>query len=458
MPNFFPTSTPERRVLKVHELTEEIRELLENSLSDFWVTGEISDPRMPRSGHLYFSLKDHGAKIRGIIFKSHMRFLRFTPKEGELVLIRAHLSLYAPRGEYQLVCDYIEPVGTGMLQAEFEALKQKLENAGLFHEDRKRGIPNRPSNIGIITSPSGAAIQDILKVLKESRFPCRTLLFPVTVQGGNAAKEIVHALGHLNQYSQQAPGNTLDLLILTRGGGSLEDLSPFNDEEVALAISKSLIPVISAIGHETDTTISDYVADFRAPTPSIAAEIVVRNGIAVFEEVLDLQKVLLERMQMILTDRRTPLDFSLRLLVPPRRQVQFLLDQVNHLTVRLRQGMERIIEGRKNQIKTSALGISHLSPANRLIDLSKKCEDLHLRLIQETRHKIEQEKDRLQSVVGQLNLLSPLNILDRGYSITRSLPLLTVIREEAEVSLGDLLKIKLSQGSLVCKVEDKSTP
>ncbi len=456
MSESFSALTPGRRILKVHELTSEIRELLEDSFSDFWVTGEISDPRMPRSGHLYFTLKDRGAKIRGIIFKSHMRFLRFVPKEGALVLVRGHLSLYEPRGEYQLVCDYIEAMGAGALQAAFEALKQKLENTGLFHQDRKRAMPKRPSNIGIVTSSSGAAIQDILKVMRESPFPCRILLYPVTVQGGKAASEIVQALAHLNRYHQQSPGNQLDLLILTRGGGSLEDLAPFNEEGVALAIAKSLIPVISAIGHETDTTIADYVADFRAPTPSIAAEMVVRNGIAAIEEVLTFQQTLLGGMQEILLNRKGRLDLALRLLPSPRRQVQFLTEQVNHLSIRLKQAMNRVLEIKKNRLKTTALSLKQLSPRNRLSGLNRKCEDLQSRLIQEGRRSIAHEKERLQAAMDQLNLLSPLNILGRGYSITRLLPTLNVVREETEVSKDDRLKIILSRGSLICRVEDKS--
>ncbi len=455
MPDLFSALTPKRRILKVHELTGQIRGLLEESFSDFWVEGEISDPRMPRSGHLYFTLKDRVANIRGIIFKSHMRFLRFIPKEGESVLIRAHLSLYEPRGEYQLICDYIEPMGVGALLAAFEALKQKLEDADLFQADRKRAMPSLPSKIGIITSPSGAAIQDILKVMREGRFPCHILLYPVTVQGGNAAREITYALDRMNRYSRQNAGNALDLLILTRGGGSFEDLAPFNEEGVALAISRSLVPVISAVGHETDTTISDYVTDLRAPTPSIAAEMVVQAGMASIEKVLALEEALLNRMEMILVEKRGRIDFALRLLVPPRRRLQFLGEQVNHMVIRLKQAMDRVIEGQKNRLKTTALALTHLSPASRLSDLRRKREDLHLSLVQEVRRKTKQKKDRLHVAMEQLNLLSPLNILGRGYSITRLLPMLSVVREASDVAVGDQLQIMLNKGSLTCTVVEE---
>jgi len=455
MPDLLPGFGVERSILKVHELTSEIRGLLEASFSDFWVEGEISNPRMPGSGHLYFTLKDRKSQIRGIIFKSHMRFLRFIPKEGQSVLIRAHLSLYEPRGEYQLICDYLEPMGTGALLAAFEALKQKLENEGLFHADLKKVMPLRPSRIGVITSPSGAAIQDILKVIRESRFPCQTLIYPVAVQGKNAAREIINGLDDLNHYSKQGNAQALDLLILARGGGSFEDLSPFNQEDVARSISKSLIPIISAIGHETDTTISDHVADLRAPTPSIAAEIVSKTGGASIDKVLDLRETLLDRMTMILRDKRGRIDFSLRLLVAPQ-QMKFLGEQVNHLVSRLRSAMDRSIEGQKNRLKTSEGALSHLSPIDRLRELRSIQEDLDKRLIQEVRREIGRKKNRFQAVMEQLNLLSPLNILGRGYSITRLLPTLGVIHDVAEISKGDCLQIRLHRGKLNCRVEDKN--
>ncbi len=455
MPDLFAALSPKRRILRVHELTSEIRGLLEASFSDFWVEGEISDPRMPRSGHLYFTLKDTDAKIRGIIFKSHMRFLRFIPKEGASVLIRAHLSLYEPRGEYQLICDYIEPMGAGALLAAFEALKQKLENAGLFHADRKRTMPSQASRIGIITSPSGAAIQDILQVMRESRFPCRILIYPVTVQGRNAATEIVHAIEQLNSYSLQTHGNTLDLLILARGGGSFEDLAPFNEEALALAISRSLIPVISAVGHETDSTISDYVADLRAPTPSIAASLVVKSGMDSIEKVLILREALLDRMKMILSAQRDRIDLALRLLAPPRRQLQFRAEQVDHLALRLNQAITRVIEARKNRFKTTELALNHLSPLSRLSELRRKHENLNMKLIQEVMRDIERKKDRLQATMEQLHLLSPLNILGRGYSITRLLPSLRVVRDPGDLSKNDRLQITLQRGKLNCRLEDK---
>jgi len=213
--------------------------------------------------------------------------------------------------------------------------------------------------------------------------------------------------------------------------------------------------VISAIGHETDTTIADYVADFRAPTPSIAAEIVIQNGMAAIEKILTVQEALLERMVGILADRRGRLDLALRLLVPPRRQVQFLSDQVNQLTIRLHQAIDRVIEGKKSRFKTSTLSLKHLSPSKRLSDLSRKCEALQARLFQEGSRRIEHEKERLQTAMAQLNLLSPLNILGRGYSITRLLPMLKLVRKETEVSKDDRLQIILSHGSLICRVEEK---
>src|ERR1700690_2368900 len=262
---------PERRVWKVSELTDRIRDLLETAFPDVWVEGEVSNCHAAQSGHLYFTLKDARASIRCVCFRDQVRGLKFRPEDGLHVTVRGGLSVYDVRGEYQIYVTNIEPVGLGALQLAFEQLKKRLQDEGLFDEARKKPLPVLPRCIGVITSPTGAAIRDILRVLKR-RFPnAHVSLFPVKVQGAGSAVEIVQALRYFNRVK------TIDVLILARGGGSLEDLWTFNEEAVARAISESVIPIITGIGHETDFTIADFVSDLRAPTPSAAAEIVVRS-------------------------------------------------------------------------------------------------------------------------------------------------------------------------------------
>ncbi|TAJ98466.1 MAG: exodeoxyribonuclease VII large subunit, partial [Candidatus Manganitrophaceae bacterium] len=274
---FSPIQSSERKILTVQQLTAQIRTEIERRFSDLWVAGEVANLKIPSSGHVYFTLKDAASQIKAIIFRSHGRFLRFTPKEGQSVLIRGHLTVYEAKGEYQLIVDYIEPRGAGALQGAFEALKEKLRAEGLFDPGRKKEIPPFPQRIALITSSTGAVLRDLMKVFTRTDLPFSILIYPVAVQGDGAADEIARALDALNHRSRPAAADRIDLLILARGGGSLEDLWAFNEEIVARAIARSEIPVISAVGHETDTTIADFVADLRAPTPSIAAEIVVRN-------------------------------------------------------------------------------------------------------------------------------------------------------------------------------------
>ncbi len=442
-----------KKIFTVHELTGEIRSLLEDHFSSLWVEGEISDLRSPRSGHLYFTLKDSKASIKIVIFKSHLRFLRFVPKEGTHVLIRAHLSLYEPRGEYQLICDYIEPLGAGALQAAFEALKEKLQQEGLFDLERKRPIPFLPVRIGIITSPNGAAIQDVMKVLQNSDFHCHIFLYPVSVQGSSAANEIAQALDQINRFSQEAP-HPLDLLLLTRGGGSLEDLWAFNDPAIAYAIAHSKIPVISAVGHESDTSIADHVADLRAPTPTAAAEIIVRRGLAAVESFYRLHEKLLTSMQRQMESHRNQLYMAMRLLTAPTHQTHFLKNRIQDLHLRLNQSMDHLLTEQRRRIQSASQGLVHLSPVHQLTHFRQQLNQLKTRLTQEGRKIVAKNRTLLQTGMNQLNLVSPLNILERGYSITRRLPLKEVVRKTSDVCVGDQVEIKLHKGSLICTTEE----
>src|SRR5580692_9906228 len=325
---------PERRTWKVSELTARIRELLESALPEVWVEGEVSNCHMAQSGHCYFTLKDAKSQIRCVCFRDQMRGMKFKPEDGLHITVRGALSVYDARGEYQIYVTLIEPVGLGALQLAFEQLKKKLELEGLFAAARKKPLPVLPRCIGVVTSPTGAAIRDILRVLKR-RFPnAQVSLYPVKVQGAGAAAEIVEALRYFNQ------AKTVDVLILTRGGGSLEDLWAFNEEILARAIFASVIPVITGVGHETDFTIADFVADVRASTPSAAAELVVQTRREFDKHVADLRGALAEQMRYrILVLSRRVHEFAARRGF--RRPLDLLRQQrqrADEMTSRLAQG------------------------------------------------------------------------------------------------------------------------
>src|SRR5579884_44250 len=448
----------ERKILSVQELTARIRSEIERSFSDLWVAGEVANLKIPSSGHLYFTLKDAASQIKAIVFRSHGRFLRFTPKEGQSVLIRGHLTVYEAKGEYQLIVDYIEPRGAGALQAAFEALKEKLRAEGLFDPGRKRPIPNLPRRIALITSATGAVLRDLMKVFTRSDLPFSILIYPVAVQGEGAADEIARALDALNNRSRHASADRIDLLILARGGGSLEDLWAFNEEMVARAIARSEIPVISAVGHESDTTIADFVADLRAPTPSIAAEIVVRNVLSLLERFHDLNEALVSRMRERIAADRNHLQYEIRLLADPARQIGHFRDRVDHLTIRLRQSLQRLLAERHARVVRHQQGLTHLNPIDRLKAFRRRLTELAFQLTQEGSGLILQKRRTIQSQMVQLNILSPLNILERGYSITRKVPSQEVVRSADAVALDDQVEITLHRGRLICLVKEKRGP
>lgn len=447
--SFLPLFSPERKIFKVHELTARIRSEVERGFSDIWVEGEVANLKIPSSGHLYFTLKDRTTQIKGIVFRSHGRFLKFIPKEGQSVLIRGHLTLYEAKGECQLIADYIEPRGAGALQAAFEALKERLRSEGLFASDRKKPIPLFPKKIALLTSPTGAALRDILKVILEKGLPFDLLIHPVPVQGDGAADEIAHAIDHLNRMT---PGRA-DLLILARGGGSIEDLWAFNEEIVARAMVRSEIPIISAIGHESDSTIADFVADLRAPTPSVAAEIVVRNSLHLLERFDALQEGLHDRMARRIENERGRLRYHQRLLIAPRRQIAHLLNQVRHLDIRLQQALRRFLESRRGKLVRYHQGLDHLNPVERLGLLRKRFERAAADLSQRGGDLIVERRSRLQSRMVHLNMLSPLNILERGYSITQKALSREVVRNAADLLPGEKVQITLHRGKLICSVD-----
>ena len=393
-------------ILTVTQLTIQIKNLLEGNFPDIWVEGEISNLSIPQSGHAYFTLKDEQSQIRSVLFRSSQRFLKFTLQHGMQVICRGRVSVYEPRGEYQLIVDYIEPKGIGALQLAFEQLKAKLEKEGLFDLDHKRPLPLLPQRIGMITSPTGAAIRDMLRVIKRRHPKMHILIYPVPVQGIEAAPGIVEAIQYFNQ------GQNVDVMIVGRGGGSLEDLWAFNEEAVARAIYASKIPVISAVGHETDYTIADFVADLRAPTPSAAAEMVVKSEESFREFISSLESSLIKSIRQQIDLTRASLREFTRLLGDPRRLLEQYVQRVDELTGRLATGL---------------------------------------------RHHVRRDRALLTALTAGLDHLNPLGILSRGYSVTRKLPEGAILKDASNVRPGDLLNTKLHNGEIVSRVEKSDT-
>jgi exodeoxyribonuclease VII large subunit len=393
------------KIYTVSDLTTEIRTLLEDSFAGVWVEGELSNFRHHSSGHMYFTLKDQESQIRAVMFRQQNRQLKFRPQDGLATLIYGEISVYEPRGEYQIVVEYMEPRGIGALQLAFEQLKERLQAEGLFDDSRKRPIPMLPGRIGVITSPTGAAIRDILQVLRRRFAGVDVLIYPVTVQGDQAAPEIVEAIHELNRRGG------LDVLIVARGGGSIEDLWAFNEEVVARAIAASKIPVISAVGHQVDYTIADFVADLRAPTPSAAAELVVSKKDELAQRLDDLQA---------------------RMSGAVRSRLEALIVRVGGLErhLRLLNPMEQIRMQRRHM---TALWKDLTGWADRRLAVLN---------------------GELKAAAGKLDSLSPLAILSRGYSICLRVPGHEIVKESAELVVGDEVQVRLHRGRLHCEVRE----
>jgi exodeoxyribonuclease VII large subunit len=413
------------------------------------VEGEISNLRVPSSGHAYFTLKDEGAQLSAVLFRGRGRRVRFEPEDGMHVLAFGGLDVYAARGQYQLVVELMEPQGLGALQLAFEQLKRKLEAEGLFDDGRKRKLPVYPRVIGIVTSPTGAAIRDMLNIIGRRFGDLRILIAPVRVQGDGAPAEIVQALVNLQEMVE------LDVIVVGRGGGSIEDLWAFNDETVARAIVACRVPVISAVGHETDFTIADFVADLRAPTPSGAAELVVREKLAVIERLVDLYTRLKQAMTADVAGQRERLQFLARrrVLTDPARALRDLYRRLDDLQGRLRLGLragQRQVRHRL-ALLTQALGARN--PAATISADIALLGQLRGRLLSSAAHGVQASRARFATSVGRLESLSPLAVLSRGYSVTR-LPSGALVRSAAQARSGDLLEILLHQGALGARVTE----
>jgi exodeoxyribonuclease VII large subunit len=440
---------PGRRVYTVSELTEAVKTELERRFTGLWVEGEISNFRPASSGHVYFTLKDETAQVRAVLFRSRMRRLRFQPADGLHVLAFATLEVYAARGEYQLVCELLEPRGLGALQLAFEQLKGRLAAEGLFEPGRKRPLPMLPRRVGLVTSPTGAAVRDFLRVVTRRFADLHVVIYPVRVQGEGAVPDITQALADLNRLGG------LDVLVLARGGGSLEDLWAFNEEAVARAIAASKIPVISAVGHETDVTIADFVADLRAPTPSAAAELVVREKAQLVAHLASLR----ERLQGAVGQRvrrwRERLDDlgGRRVLTDPARPLREWQRRLDDLGGRLQRGLVLRRRQAGERLARAARALRPDLLRTHVRHEARHLEQLRGRLERGAREAVGRRRRAMEAVAGQLDSLSPLACLARGYSIC-TLPSGDVVTRAGQVSPGSGVSVRLREGTLECRVEE----
>ncbi len=435
-------------LLSVSEVTRLIRESLEDQFREIWVEGEISNLRAPTSGHLYFTLKDAQSQLRGVLFRSGAMRLRFALQEGLSVVARGRISVYEPRGEYQLIVDALEPKGIGSLQLAFEQLKERLSQEGLFDEARKRPLPEFPKTVGVVTSITGAAIRDIVAVLRRRCPVVNILIAPVPVQGDGAGEQIAAAIQALNELPQ------VEVLIVGRGGGASEDLWAFNDEAVVRAIARSRVPVVSAVGHEIDITLADFAADYRAPTPSAAAEAVV----PVLDEILarlgELEGRLLRLMDTGLQIHRHRLDRSIGGLGEIRYRVHAQAQHLDDLHDRLTRKLSERLTALQRGVVEHRHALLTQGPDNRIRASLVLIPQLSKRLEQEARRGIVARRQSVAARVAALDALSPLAILARGFSILRTVPDGNMVRKSSDVVVGQTVQARLGEGQLMCVVSD----
>ena len=448
-----PTA-PVRQVLTVSELSATIRDALETRFQTVWVEGELSNTRLWNTGHLYFTLKDSASQIKGVIFRSALRYLKFKPEDGLRVVARGKISVYDVKGEYQLICEHMEPQGFGPLQVAFEQLKKKLAADGLFEASRKRPLPALPRRIGLVTSIDGAALRDMVRVLRR-RYPnAHLVISPTRVQGEGAAAEIARALKLVARVSQ------VDVIIVARGGGSLEDLWAFNEEVVARAIAASPVPVISGVGHETDVTIADFVADLRAATPSAAAELVVRRKDEFFSHIDRIG----ERLDAAMGHRLRRLESRLHLLEArpgysgfPGR-LAFRGRHVSELTSALRHGVGQSLARRSRRHDLLRRALDQFDPRHRLGAFRTRLVARDGQLAAAARRRITVTQGRFGGLAARLEGLSPLAVLGRGYAVTWDAARTRIIRDAATLRAGDDVVVTLARGGFEATVKRSLIP
>ena len=445
----FEEPPPASRIWPVGELVGKIRDLVELEFRDVWVEGETSNFRPAPSGHVYFTLKDAGAQLPVVLFRSQARLLRFRPEDGLHVLVRGRVSVYEQRGQMQLVAETMEPVGAGSLQLAFEQLREKLKAEGLFDQARKRPLPPFPRTVGIVTSPTGSVIRDFLNIVARRHSGLNVLLCPVSVQGEFSASDVEAALACLNG------SGLVDVIVIARGGGSLEDLSPFNSERVARAIVASRLPVVSAIGHETDFTIADFVADLRAPTPSAAAELITAAQHNIAEHLARLNHRLDRAARFQILQARQLLS-----RVPASRtesrmaMILHRLDQrLDDLGFRMENAVrQQIRKGQSSAAELAALVMRH-DPRRQLAQARGQVEASRTRLYRSLERAVEGARARLGALDAQLNSLSPLRVLDRGYALVLDAQG-KLVRSAHQVAVGDQVTTRLSDGSFTSRVTE----
>ncbi len=443
------TST-DRQIFSVSQLNRSVRHLLETQLPMLWVEGEISNFARPGSGHWYLTLKDDQAQVRCAMFRNANQRVGFQPANGTQVLVRCRAGLYEGRGEYQLVIEHMEEAGFGALQRQFEQLKQKLTAEGLFDNQHKQPMPESVRHIGVITSSTGAAVKDILSVLNR-RFPAiKISIFPTMVQGEQAAGQIVQAIADANQYG------LCDALIVGRGGGSLEDLWPFNEEAVARAIFTSEIPVISAVGHEVDFTIADFVADLRAPTPSAAAEVLSPDGEDMLNQFEGFEILLAEAVTRKIRHLEQSTDYLQKRLQHPGRKLQEQAQHLDHLDIRLRRAMAGKMQQQTAQMQSAQDRLVRQSPKQAIAQRKQAVANSVKQIMRAVGQQLELKQSKTAQAMHLLDTVSPLKTLGRGYSIIRDSSD-KVVKTVAQVSAGDTLRGQLTDGEVVFSVTETTT-
>lgn len=435
-------------IFTVSRLNQTVRLLLEQEMGQVWISGEISNFTQPSSGHWYFTLKDDTAQVRCAMFRNSNRRVTFRPQHGQQVLVRANITLYEPRGDYQIIVESMQPAGEGLLQQKYEQLKAKLQAEGLFDQQYKQPLPSPAHCVGVITSKTGAALHDILHVLKRRDPSLPVVIYPTAVQGDDAPGQIVRAIELANARGE------CDVLIVGRGGGSLEDLWSFNDERVARAIFASRIPVVSAVGHETDVTIADFIADLRAPTPSAAAEIVSRNQLELLRQIQHGQQRLEMAMDYYIANRTrrfTQLHHRLQ-----QQHPQLRLARQQTVLERLRQRMNFALENKIKQANQRqqrvSQRLSQQNPQSRIYRAQTRIQQLEYRLAENIRARLSAQRERFGNVVTHLEAVSPLSTLARGYSVTTATDG-KVLKQTKQVKTGDVLTTRLSDGWVVSEVK-----
>ncbi|AUI85408.1 exodeoxyribonuclease VII large subunit [Vibrio azureus] len=437
-----------KNIFTVSRLNAEVRLLLENEMGIIWLVGEISNFSAPVSGHWYLTLKDSRAQVKCAMFRGNNRRVTFKPVNGNQVLVKARLSLYEPRGDYQLIIESMQPEGDGRLQQEFEALKMTLAGEGLFAQTNKKPLPEHPRQVGVITSKTGAALFDILDVLKRRDPSLPVVVYPTMVQGEEAAIQIAQAIGRANSR------NECDVLIVGRGGGSLEDLWCFNNEILARTIAASSIPIISAVGHEVDVTIADFVADMRAPTPSAAAELVSRDNSHKDQALMTRSHKLASAMRHYLSGLKQKTQQQMHRLERqhPNHQLQRQTQQLDELDVRLQRAIQRLITSQQQKLERKQHRLALVSPVTRLAEQQAKLAHTEQKLVDAMQRQLLTTRHQLAIAAEKLDTVSPLATLKRGYSITQTQQG-NVVTQTSDVKSGDVLVTRLSDGELHSTVQ-----